>query len=62
MPERCTREFVYGLGASLGSVAFSAMMAAEEKATGPLSPQGAAATGEGEKLHLSHGGGRAIPH
>ena len=32
------REFVYGLGASLGSVAFSSMMAAE-KSPGPLAPK-----------------------
>jgi len=31
------REFVYGLGASLGSVAFSALLAQEK--TGPLAPK-----------------------
>ncbi len=32
------REFIYGLGASLGSVAFSALLAEEEKKL-PLSPK-----------------------
>ena len=37
------REFVYGLGASVGSVALSALMAAEQKvpkAEGPMAPKG----------------------
>ena len=33
------RDFVYGLGASLGSVAFSALLADEKTKTGPLAPK-----------------------
>jgi len=33
------REFLYGLGASLGSVAFSDMLAAETGSAGPLTPR-----------------------
>ncbi len=33
------REALYGLGALLGSVAFSALLAAEEERTGPLAPR-----------------------
>ena len=34
------RDFVYGLGASLGSVAFSALLASEKAKAGPLAPAG----------------------
>src|SRR5215831_18280069 len=33
------RDALYGLGASLGSVAFSALLAADEKRAGPLAPK-----------------------
>jgi hypothetical protein len=53
------RDFVYGLGASLGSVAFSALLADEKAKTGPLAPKPGISRGEGEELHLPHDGGRA---
>ncbi len=42
------REFLYGLGASLGSVAFTSLLAAEEKKN-PLAPKDRTSPGEGEE-------------
>ena len=54
------RGFLYSLGASLGSVAFSDLLAkGGSRAAGG---QEAAPFGEGQGLHLSRDGGRAQPH
>ena len=56
------RQFFYGLGASLGSVAFSDLLAKEPAAAGPLAPKKPMLPAQGEERHHALHGGRAGAH
>ncbi len=54
--ERNRRRFLYGLGASLGSVALTALMADEQKRVCAVGPSAWPPHGPGDTLHLSDDG------
>ena len=62
MPNR--REFIYGLGSSLGALALTDLLAADDKKknAGPLIPQTTHASGPGQSGHHAVYGRGSVPN